>query len=78
MQRARTRETTPIHFQSQATRVLPGHGGGDLEPAVNDDDYHGEESPLFVALAMAGNVFGGSVLLASLLALPYLIAGFLR
>lgn len=78
MQRARTGATTPIHFQSQATRVLPGNGAGDLEQAVNDDDYHGEEPPLYLALATVGNVFGGSVLLASLLALPYLIAGFLR
>jgi hypothetical protein len=78
MQRAQPRDTTPIHFQSQATRLLPGHSTGDLEQAVNDDDYHGEESPLYLALAMVGNVFGGSVLLAAMLALPYLIAGFLR
>lgn len=77
MQRAQPTETTPIHFRSQATRVLPGHGTGDFERAVNDDDYHGEGSPLHVAFATAGNVFGGSVLLAAMLALPYLIAGLL-
>ena len=74
MQRAQPTGTTPIHFQSQATRVIPGHGTGNFAQALNDDDYHAEESPLRTALAIVVNVFGGSLLLAAMIALPYLVS----
>jgi hypothetical protein len=78
MQRAQSKDATPIHFQSQATRILPGHGKGALEPAVNDDEYLAEATPLQVALEVAGNVIGGALLFALAVSLPHLIAGLLR
>lgn len=79
MQQAQTRETTPIHFESQASRVLPRHGAGALEQAVNDDDYRAEgESQLRLALEVAANVLGGTALLASMYYLPHLVAAILR
>lgn len=71
MQRACRTNTTPIHFQSQAARVMPGHGTGAMEAAINDDEYLAEASPLRMALAIAGNVIGGSLLLATVLAIQY-------
>jgi hypothetical protein len=78
MQRAQSKGTTPIHFQSQATRVLPGHGTGALEAAVNDDEYLAKVAPLQLALEVAGNAIGGALLLASAVSLPYLVAGLMR
>jgi hypothetical protein len=77
MQRAQSTATTPIHFQPQATRVLPGHGTGAFEDAVNDAEYLAEDSSLQTVLAIAGNVIGGAVLLAMMLALPYLVSALL-
>lgn len=79
MQQAQPRHATPIHFQSQATRLLPGHGTGLQEQAVNDDDYHAEgESPLRTVLAVTANVLGGAVLFAAMFYLPHLAAAILR
>ena len=78
MQRAIFQQVTPIQFQSQATRVLPGHGTGVQEPAVNDDDYHGEESVLKVLFSVLANVVGGALLLASMFILPHIATVFLR
>jgi len=76
MRRAVYRETTPIHFQSQATRVVPGHGTGLTAQSVNDDDYHEAVSRIRLMASVLANVLGGGVLLASLFALPQLVAGF--
>lgn len=76
MQRAISRDTTPIHFHSQATRILPGHGTGLSAEAVNDNDYQERPSSLRMAITVLANVLGGGVLLASLFVLPQLVAGF--
>lgn len=76
MQRAVFRVTTPIHFQSQATRVLPGHGTGLSAEAVNDDDFHEQPSSLRMVFSVLGNVLGGVLLLASMFVLPHVVAGF--
>ena len=76
MQRAQSRETTPIHFQSQATRVLPGHGTGVQGQAVNDDSYD-DGSLLSMVLSTLANVVGGVLLFSGLFVLPHVIAGIL-
>ena len=76
MQRAQTREATPIHFHSQATRILPGHGTGLSAEAVNDSGYVEEDSGLRLVVSVLGNVLGGALLLASMFVLPQLVAGF--
>lgn len=76
MQRAIFRDTTPIHFHSQATRILPGHGTGLSAEAVNDDDYIEGPSSLRMVFSVLANVLGGGLLLASLFLLPQLVAGF--
>ena len=76
MQRAIFREATPIHFNSQATRLLPGHGTGVAEQAVNDDSYH-DGSFLSVVLSVLANVVGGALLFFGLFALPHVIMGIL-
>ena len=78
MRRAVFQQITPIQFQSQATRVLPGHGTGAQERAVNDDDYHAETAPIRVIFAVLGNVVGGALLLACMFVLPQIVAGILR
>ncbi len=63
--------------QSQASRVLPGHGTGKPVEAINDDVYHDETSPLWQVLSVLGNVFGGLLLLSALFVLPHVLAGIL-
>jgi VIT1/CCC1 family predicted Fe2+/Mn2+ transporter len=77
MQRAQTRDATPIHFRSQATRILPGHGTGLSAQAVNDDDFHEQPSSLQSVFSVLANVLGGALLLASMFVLPHVLAGFL-
>ena len=76
MQRAISRDTTPIHFHSQATRILPGHGTGLSTQAVNDDDFHEHPSSLRMVFSVLMNVLGGALLLASMFVLPHIMAGF--
>ena len=77
MQRAIFQQVTPIQFQSQATRVLPGHGTGVQEQAVNDDSYDDENSPLRMVFSVLANVIGGVLLLSGMLLLPHVLAGIL-
>ncbi len=37
--------------QSQASRVLPGHGTGKPDDAINDDVYDDETSPLWLVFS---------------------------
>jgi len=76
MQRA-ILNTIPIHFQSQATRVLPGHGTGLLRQAVNDDEYCEGQAPIRMFFAVLANVIGGALLLWGMLFFPHLLAGIL-
>jgi len=73
MQRAQ--EATPIHFQSQATRLVPGHGTGLSAQAVNDDDFHEQPSSSRMLFSVLINVLGGALLLASMFVLPHILAG---
>ena len=77
MQRAIFKQVTPIQFQSQATRVVPGHGTGVQQQAVNDDVYHLESSLLWVVVSVAANVVGGVLLISGMFILPHVLAGFL-
>ena len=63
--------------QSQASRVLPGHGTGVQEQAINDDVYHDESSPVRMVFSVLGNVIGGVLLLSGMFVLPHLVAGIL-
>ncbi len=66
-----------IPIQSQASRVLPGHGTGVQELAINDDVYENENSVLRLVFSVLGNVIGGLLLLSGLFVLPHVLAGFL-
>ncbi len=78
MQHALFQQATITQVQTQATRVLPGHGTGlDIE-AVNDDLYKDENSPLMLVLSVMANVIGGTLLLSGMFFLPQLLAEILR
>ena len=77
MQRALFHQVTPIQFQSQATRVLPGHGTGVQDLAVNDDIYHDAGSRVRMVFTLLANVVGGVLLLSGMFILPHVIAGIL-
>lgn len=76
MQGAIFQQVSPIQFHSQATRLLPGHGTGMQEQAVNDDNYHDGISPLRLVVSVLANVIGGALFLCGLFILPHVIAGF--
>jgi len=63
---------TQIH--SQACRVLPGHGTGVNDHAVNDDVYDNKNKLLWVVFSVLGNVIGGTLLLFGLFFLPHIVA----
>lgn len=77
MQRAIFQPTTITPLQIQATRVLPGHGTGAEELAVNDEIYADKNTLVRDVLAVLINVVGGALLLSGLLFLPHIIAGIL-
>ena len=79
MQRAVLQQATFTGFQTQATRVVPGHGTGLENQAVNDDSYRNdpyqkESSLLMLVASVLVNVIGGSLLLSGMFFLPYLMA----
>jgi hypothetical protein len=73
MQRAIFQPTTITPFQTQATRVLPGHGTGADGQVVNDDIYDDKNALLREVLSILVNVVGGALLLSGMLILPYVI-----
>ncbi len=77
MQRVLFQQTGVTQIQSQASRVLPGHGTGVHGQAVNDDVYDDEMSPVRLVFAVLGNVIGGTLLLSGMFVLPHVLAGFL-
>ena len=77
MQRLNLQQTEIIQFQSQASRVMPGHGTGMLDSATNDDIYHDGNSVLKQVFSVLGNVIGGALLLTCMFVLPHLIGFFL-
>jgi len=78
MQRAISRATTVTPFQTQASRVLPGHGTGADDQVINDDVYHDKNALLKEVFSVLANVIGGALLLSAMLILPHVIAGILR
>lgn len=74
MQRAIFQHTTVTGIQSQATRVLPGHGTDFEEQAVNDENYHDESSLMRMVFSVLANVVVGALLLTGMFVLPHLIA----
>jgi len=77
MQRAVFNQATITQIQTQATRVLPGHGTGMNDRAVNDEIYHDENSPLRLVFSVIANVVGGTLLLSGMFYLPHIIGRFL-
>ena len=78
MQRAVLRAVTPIQFHSQATRVVTDHSASLQDQAVNDDIYEASVSVTGQAISIIGNVIGGALMLAGLLVVPHILAGFLN
>jgi len=77
MQQVFFQQAEIIQIQSQASRVLPGHGTGAQQAAINDDVYENEKSVLRMVLSVLGNVIGGLLLLSGLFVLPHVLAGIL-
>ena len=77
MQQAIFQQASITQIQTQATRVVSGHGTGVDDPAINDDNYHDVTSPLRVVLSVMANVVGGTLLFSGMFILPYVIAGIL-
>ena len=78
MQRVIYQQADFVQIQSRATRVLPVHGAGAQQPAINDDVYENENSVLDVVFSVLGNVIGGGLLLSGLFVLPHVLAVILR
>ena len=78
MQRILFQQAEVTDVQLQANRLLPGHGTGIEEQAVNDDIYHDEESALRFAFSVIGNVIAGALLLSVMFILPHVVAAILR
>lgn len=74
MQRILFQQAEVTDVQSQANRLLPGHGTGIEEQAVNDDVYHDEQSPLRFMFSVLGNVIAGTLLLSIMFILPHFVA----
>jgi len=77
MQRVLFQQPEVSQFHSQANRVLPGHGTGVQEPAINDEFYDNKNSMLWLVISVLGNVIGGTLLLSSMFVLPHVLAGIL-
>ena len=77
MQRVLFQQTGVTQIQSQASRVLPGHGTGVQGRAVNDDVYDEGVSPVRLVFAVLGNMIGGTLLLSGMFVLPHVLAGLL-
>lgn len=77
MQDALFQQPEITQIQSQASRVLPGHGTGAQEQAINDDVYHDENSSIRMVFLVLGNVIGGALLLSGMFVFPHIVAGFL-
>ena len=77
MQRVLFQQTGVTQIQSQASRVLPGHGTGVQGRAVNDDVYDEGVSPVRLVFAVLGNMIGGALLLSGMFVLPHVLAGLL-
>jgi len=75
MQRAVFQQATITQIQTRATRVLPGHGAGVEDQAINDEIYRDKNSPLRLVFSVLANVIGGILLLSGMFVLPHIVAG---
>ncbi len=78
MQRVIFQQAEVIQFQTQATRVVPGHGTGVADQAINDDSYHDDHSLLRLVFSVLANVVGGTLLLFGMLVLPHIAMSLLQ
>ena len=74
MQRVLFQHTGDTQIQSQASRILSGHGTGVHGQAVNDDVYDDGASPVWLVITVLGNVIGGTLLLSGMFVLPHVLA----
>ena len=74
MQPALFQQATNLQIEPRANRVLPGHGTGVEDLAVNSEIYHDENSRLRLLFSVLGHVIGGTILLFGLFVLPHVIA----
>ena len=74
MQQAIFQQATVTQIQTQASRVLPGHGTGLEKQAANDESSQGESSLLRLVFSVLANVVGGTILLSIMFVLPHIVA----
>jgi hypothetical protein len=74
MQRVILHQSDIMQVQSQANRLLPSHGAGVQEPAVNDDLFDDENNIFWLVFSVLGNVIGGTIFLYILFLLPHVVA----
>ena len=77
MQRVFFQQAEVTQIRSQASRVLPGHGTGIGEQAINDDVYRDDDSLFRLVFSVLGNVIVGALLLSAMFVLPHIVAGIL-
>ena len=74
MQKSVLKQQDVTQIQSQACRILPGHGTGVQGRAVNDDVIDDENNIFWRVMSVLGNTLGGTLLLYGLLLLPHIVA----
>lgn len=74
MQKSVLKQQNFTHIQSQACRILPGHGTGVQGQAVNDDVIDDENDIFWRVMSVLGNTLGGALLLYGLFLLPHIVS----
>ena len=74
MQRLIFQPADVTQIRAQAIRVLPGHGTGGQDQAINESINDDETSLLKLVFSVLGNVIGGVLLLAGMFILPHILA----
>jgi hypothetical protein len=74
MQKSVLKQQDVTRIQSQACRILPGHGTGVQGRAVNDDVIVDEDNIFWRVMSVLGNALGGILLLYGLFLLPHIVS----
>jgi len=74
MQKSVLKQQDVTRVYSQACRILPGHGTGVQDQAVNDDVIDDENDIFWRVMSVLGNALGGTLLLYGLFLLPHIVA----
>ena len=74
MQKSVLKQQDVTRIQSQAYRILPGHGTGVQGQAVNDDVIVDEDNIFWRVMSVLGNALGGTLLLYGLFLLPHIVS----